>query len=176
MRKGGKYYSPATKMMHWLMALIIIGLLVAGTVLENMANGPDKLELMSLHKSFGVLALLLLFLRIPLRIINPVRPLKSMSDADILKAKVVKVLLYLLMLIMPVSGILMVQSAGYSVAMFGWELPAMIGEHAQVNDMAGLVHGIASKILMVVILLHIGAALFHHYIRRDETLRRMIKD
>ena len=62
MRKGGKYYSPATKMIHWLMAIIIIGLLVVGTLLENMANGPEKFELMDLHKSVGVLALLLFFL------------------------------------------------------------------------------------------------------------------
>ena len=176
MRKGGKYYSPATKMIHWLMAIVIIGLLVVGTLLENMENGPDKFELMSLHKSVGVLALLLFFLRIPLRIINPVRPIDGVPKSTLIAASAVKGLLYLSMLLMPVSGIVMSQSAGYPVAMFGWEIPMLIGENEQVNQIAGLMHGIVSKVLMALIALHVLGALYHHFIRRDDTLRRMIRD
>ncbi|SIS91485.1 cytochrome b561 [Thalassolituus maritimus] len=176
MRKGGKYYSPATKMVHWLMAIIIIGLLVVGTLLENMANGPEKFELMALHKSVGVLALFLFFLRIPLRIINPVRPVSGVPKSTQMVAGAVKGLLYLSMLLMPVSGILMSQSAGYSVAMFGWEIPTLVAENEQLNEIAGLTHGIVSKVLMALIALHVLGALYHHFIRRDETLRRMIRD
>ena len=173
MRKGKKNYSPASKMMHWLMAFVIIGLIVVGLILENMAPSPDKFELMDWHKSFGVLALILLVLRIPLRLINPVRPLPEMTSGDILKAKAVKVLLYLLMFVMPVSGILMSQSGGHAVEMFGWMIPTMIGENEQVNEIAGLTHGIASKVLIAAILLHIAAALFHHIVRKDDTMKRM---
>jgi len=173
MAKAKKNYSPASKMMHWLMALVIIGLLVVGLVMENMAMGPDKFEVMDWHKSFGVVALLLLFLRIPLRLINPVRPLPEHSKSDVIKAKVVKVLLYVLMFVMPVSGILMSQAGGHSVEMFGWTIPTLIGENEEWNQLAGATHGIASKVLIAAIVLHIAAAVFHKVVRKDDTLKRM---
>ena len=173
MVKPKKNYSPASKMMHWLAALVIIGLLIVGMVMEEMANGPDKFELMGLHKSFGVVALILLALRIPLRLINPVLPLPGTPAADVLKAKAIKALLYILMFVMPVSGILMSQAGGHPVAMFGLELPSLLAENEELHEIFEAVHGIASKVLIAAILLHVAAALFHHFIKRDDTLKRM---
>lgn len=173
MTQPSDQFNLATKVLHWGSALVIFALLIVGHVMDGMPRGPEKLEVITLHKSFGVLALLLLLIRIPVRITNPVAPLAGTPRADIVKAKAVQGLLYLLMLIMPVSGILMSQSAGYGVALFGLELPMLMGKSESAHEFFEGVHGLASWALVLVLVAHIGAALLHHFKMKDDTLKRM---
>ncbi|MGB1090559.1 MAG: cytochrome b, partial [Oceanobacter sp.] len=82
-------------------------------------------------------------------------------------------LLYLCMIIMPISGVLMSQSGGHEVALFGLGLPAFVGESETLGKIAHIAHGLTSKILMLLILGHVGAALYHHFVQKDSTLKRM---
>ena len=91
-----------------------------------------------------------------------------------IKAKALQGLLYLCMLIMPLSGILMSQAGGHEVALFGLGLPTLMGESKDIHEVLGAVHGITSKVLIVLLLAHIGAALFHHFKLKDDTLKRML--
>ena len=173
MKQPDEQYSLATKVLHWVSALIIFVLIGVGLSLEDMADGPDKFQLIGLHKSFGVLLLLLLIIRIPVRLSNPVAPLPSYSRKDIVAAKALQGLLYLMMLIMPVSGILMSQSAGHPVAMFGLELPTLIGKSEGAHEFFEGVHGLSAWLLILLLVGHIGAALLHHFKLKDDTLKRM---
>ena len=173
MKQPGDQYSIATKVLHWGSALVIFGLLAVGFIMEEMPRGPEKLELIGLHKSFGVLALILILIRIPVRITNPVAPLAGTPRADVIKAKAVQGVLYLLMLVMPLSGIFMSQSAGYPVALFGLELPTLLGKNEGLHEFFEGVHGLAAWALIVVLVAHIGAALLHHFKMKDDTLKRM---
>ena len=123
MNQAVDQFNAASKIIHWLAALLIFGLLAIGFIMEDMPRGPEKFEMIGLHKSFGVLALLLLIIRIPVRVMNPVAPLLGTPRGDVIKAKALQGMLYLMMLIMPVSGMLMSQSAGYDVALCNQFLP-----------------------------------------------------
>lgn len=167
-------YNLISKVIHWGSALLILGLLAVGMTLENMEKGPEKFELLGLHKSFGVLLLIVLVLRFISRFTNPVDALPELSRKDVIKAKALQGLLYLCMLIMPLSGILMSQAGGHEVALFGLGLPTLMGESKGIHEVLGAVHGITSKVLIVLLLAHIGAALFHHFKLKDDTLKRML--
>ncbi|WP_430461898.1 cytochrome b [Thalassolituus sp. LLYu03] len=173
MKQPADQYSLATKLLHWGSALVIFGLLAVGLIMEEMPKGPEKFELMGLHKSFGVLALILILVRIPVRISNPVAPLAGTPRGDVIKAKAVQGILYLLMLIMPLSGLLMSQAGGHPVAFFGLELPMLMDKNEDLHEFFEGVHGTAAWALIVVLVAHIGAALLHHFKMKDDTLKRM---
>lgn len=173
MKQAGDQYSAATKVLHWGSALVIFGLLAVGLIMGEMPRGDAKTEMVMLHKSFGVLALLLILIRIPVRISNPVAPLAGTPQADVIKAKAVQGILYLLLLLMPLSGILMSQSGGYPVAFFGLELPTLMGKSEDAHEFLEELHEIGAWTLMLVLLAHIGAALLHHFKMKDDTLKRM---
>ena len=173
MNQAVDQFNAASKIIHWLAALLIFGLLAIGFIMEDMPRGPEKFEMIGLHKSFGVLALLLLIIRIPVRVMNPVAPLPGTPRGDVIKAKALQGMLYLMMLIMPVSGMLMSQSAGYDVALFGPGLPTLIGESEAAHEFFEAVHGLGAWALILFLVAHIGAALLHHFKMKDDTLRRM---
>jgi cytochrome b561 len=148
---------------------VIITLLIVGFVMEDMAE-PFKFEVYDLHKSFGLLALILILIRIPVHIKNPVDSLDGTPKADVIKAKAVQGLLYLSILIMPISGILMSQSSGHEVAFFGLELPMLVAGNEALN---GFAHEITSFVMIALLLAHIGASIYHYAKLKDETLKRM---
>jgi len=166
-------YNMPTKLVHWISALVILSLLVVGFVMEDLEK-PLKFQVYDLHKSFGVLALILILIRIPVRLKNPVPPIEGTPRGDVIKAKAVQGLLYLTMLMMPISGILMSQSAGYPVAFFGLELPTLVAESESLNDIAHEIHEYAAFAMIALLFAHIGAALFHHFKLKDDVLKRML--
>ncbi|MGB1091941.1 MAG: cytochrome b, partial [Oceanobacter sp.] len=99
-------YSIASKLFHWVSALIIIVLMVVGMMMEDM-EGPEKYELMGMHKSFGVLIFLVLIARVINRFMDPVDEVPGISPLNAKLAKAGHGLLYLCMIIMPISGVLM---------------------------------------------------------------------
>lgn len=163
-----------SKLVHWVSALVIFGLLAIGLYMVELPKGPEKLELVNLHKSFGLLALLLLIIRIPVRIKNPVEPLASISRKDHIKAKAIQGLIYVLLAVMPLSGIIMTLTAGYNLSFFGLEiLPSIMEKNHDLHEIFEEVHEFAAWGLMALLVAHIGAALYHHFIVKDETLKRM---
>lgn len=175
MTSAVRSYNLASKVFHWGSALMIIALMVIGMSLEEMPRGPEKTDLMNLHKAFGTLFLLVIFARLAVRVSNPVDPLPGTSRPDLIKAKAIQGLMYLAMLIMPISGVLMSQTGGHVVSVFGlFDVPTLIGENHDLHEFLEGVHGVVSKVLMALVLLHVGAALFHHFKLKDDTLKRML--
>lgn len=165
-------YNLPTKLIHWMSAVVILSLLIVGFVMGDLEE-PFKFQIYDMHKSFGVLALVLILIRIPVRVKNPISPLEGTPRADVIKAKAVQGLLYITMLIMPISGILMSQSGGHEVAFFGMELPMLVAESEALNGLTHEMHEITSFVMIALLLAHIGASLYHHVKLKDETLKRM---
>ncbi|WP_221799808.1 cytochrome b [Oceanobacter mangrovi] len=165
-------YNLVSKLFHWGSAVLILGMIVVGLMMEDM-EGPEKFELMGLHKSFGALLLFIVIARILNRFLNPVDDLPEMTAKNIKLAKMGHGLLYLCMLIMPISGILMSQSGGHAVSMFGWELPTLVGKEHDFHEFTEGVHGVTANVLILLILGHAGAAIYHHIFMKDRTLLRM---
>ncbi len=162
--------------LHWLIALVVIGLFASGLWIVGLdyyspwyKTGPD------LHRSFGVLVVLSMVLRLLLRFATPTPQALGTRQWELLSAKAVHVFFYLAIFAMGISGYLITTASGQGVDVFGVvTLPSLYQFEGNMEDDAGDVHEWLAWTIIVMALLHAGAALKHHYIDRDQTLLRML--
>jgi len=163
--------------LHWLMAVGILGLALLGLWMTDLTYySPWYRTAPFWHKSVGILLAVLLVVRLLWRWSNP-RPahLPSHTRWETRLASLVHGLLYLLLLVILLSGYLISTARGQGISVFGWfELPALISGLPQQADRAGAVHYWAAMLLLGLVGLHALGALKHHLIDRDNTLRRML--
>lgn len=169
-------FDPVMRSLHWVMALLIISLWCVGIVMEDLPKGPLRGEVFGLHKAFGVVVLGLALVRLGWRVTHTVPPLPAnMSALEKAAATWAHRLLYVLMLAMPVSGILMSQTHGRSVSLFGQlTLPTLLGEDEFLSEIFEALHGGLAMALAALVVIHVAAALQHHFIRKDDVLMRML--
>ncbi|MBI5164784.1 MAG: cytochrome b/b6 domain-containing protein [Magnetospirillum sp.] len=136
-------YDPVLQSLHWLMAAVILVLWGMGVWMEDLPKGPFRADVYGLHKSLGVLVLLLVAVRWPWRRWHGVPELPAAMPAWEQRAAHLGYLgLYLLMVGLPVSGILMSQTGGRDVALFGLGLPTVIGKHEMLHEVFEGAHGL----------------------------------
>lgn len=168
-------YGLIAKMFHWLMALLIIGMLALGLYMEELPPSPDKYAIYGLHKSFGLLVLWLVGARIIWRLSNKQpKPQETHQKWERILAKIVHLLLYIAMIGMPLTGWMMSSFGGHDVAFFGIKMPALSAENKDISKIMNEIHSILAFTLMGIIGLHFVGALKHHFIDKDETLKRMM--
>lgn len=169
-------YGLITKLFHWLMSIIIICLLIVGFTMTSMEPSADKWQLYSLHKSTGVVVLSLVVLRFLWSLINIQLNLPTdLPSWQKLASRITHYLLYIFMFLMPISGILMSRFGGHEVNVFNFFIIPPLEKNL---DLAGFfynLHGISAFAFAGLIGLHISAGLYHHFIRKDNILIRMIK-
>ena len=169
-------WGAVAKSLHWIVALLIIGELVLGTIVEDLKVSPQKFELFVWHKSIGVTILLLVVIRIVWRITNPTPTLPDRTPTwEKRLAHAGHGLLYLLMLAVPLTGWWVSDTSRIPFRIF-WSVPTpdLLAPDRDISALAADVHGILTKLLLAVIVLHIVAALRHHLVLRDNTLTRML--
>lgn len=162
--------------LHWLVALVVIGLFVLGLYMTSLDYyDPWYHKAPDLHRSIGVLLFGVLLIRLGWRFINPPpAPLPNHRPWERFLATAMHAALYLLMFAIMLSGYLISTAEGKAIEVFGWfTIPATLtGEHQE--DIAGEFHLWLAWTLILLSLLHAAAALKHHFIDRDRTLRRML--
>lgn len=170
------HYGAAAKGLHWLMALLIAGLVALGLYMHELPLSPQKLQLYSWHKWAGVSVFVLLLVRVAIRIAFPPPPLPAgMSRGQQLAAHAGHLALYLLMLAIPVSGWLMSSAKGFQTVWFGvLPLPDLVGKDNALGELLAEVHEVLSWTLVALVVIHATAALKHHFIDRDDVLARML--
>jgi cytochrome b561 len=168
-------YGSLTKLFHWTVALLIIAMLVVGNVMTGMENTPTKFEVYFIHKSIGVMVLLLVAMRFSWRLMNIQPRHDDIAKWQKIASDIVHKLLYVCMFAMPMSGWAMSSAAGRPVSFFGlFTLPDIV---AADRDMAGIyaeAHELIGWAIVALLCAHVGAALMHHFIFRDRTLKRML--
>ena len=170
------HYTKTAKALHWLMAILFFGLLALGFYMHDLPLSPEKLKLYSWHKWAGVTAFLLVWLRLFWRVTHrpPALP-DSMPKIMQLAAHAGHLLLYALMIAIPLSGWLMSSAKGFQTVWFGvLPIPDLIGKHKETGDLLQTVHMGLNLLFVAVIAGHIGAALKHHFIDKDDILKRML--
>jgi cytochrome b561 len=174
-RNNADRYGAVAVTLHWLIALAILGLLVVGFVMEDMPNGPDKFALIGIHKSFGITVLALAILRILWRLMNKTPTLPAaMPRWQVHAAKLAHLGLYALMIAMPLSGWGISSSLGYEVSPFGlFTLPALVAKSEPLSHFFGETHELLANGIIALLLVHAGAAIYHHHIVKDNVLRSM---
>lgn len=169
-------YTATAKALHWLMALLIFGLLALGFYMHDLPLSPQKLKLYSWHKWAGVTVFLLVWLRLLWRLTHrpPALP-ASMPKLLQQAAHAGHLVLYLLMIVIPLSGWLMSSAKGVQTVWFGvLPLPDLLEKNKEVGDLLQTVHMSLNLFFAAVIAGHIGAALKHHFIDKDDILKRML--
>ena len=168
------HYGALAKFFHWVSALVILVLCLVGLSMTELPNSPEKFQIFAMHKSFGILILILVSLRIGWRLYSPA-PEASEHHASWEKtlAKITHLLLYVAMIGMPLSGWVMSSSAEYPVPFFGINLPPITGKNEALHEFSVEAHEILAYVLMALIALHAAGAFKHYFIDRDDTLARM---
>jgi len=175
-RNSDLAWGRTAQLLHWTIALLIIGLVVVGVLMQELPNSPFKLKVYAWHKSFGITVLALVVLRLLWRLIDrrPAYP-SSMPRWQQRISSAAHGLLYLLMLWMPLSGWLYNSASNFPLRWFGWfALPSLSGPDPELKQLALDLHVYGFYLLGTLFALHVGAALHHHFVVRDRTLIRML--
>lgn len=170
-------YSGALIALHWLLGIAVIGMFALGLWMDSLGYyDPWYRKAPELHKGIGVILVTLMLLRLAVRWRQGVpAPLDSHSGLERRAAGTVQGILYLLVLLMFPSGYLISTADGRALDIFGLlSIPATITDIDNLEDIAGEVHEILAWCLIGLASLHALAALKHHFVDRDVTLKRML--
>ncbi len=168
-------YSSFSKVLHWVTALLIFGLLSVGFYMVGMEDSPFKFQVYGWHKSFGTLILLLVIIRVGWSVISaPPAALASHAAWEKLLANFVKWALILGMFAMPLSGWIMSNAGDFPYGFFGlFEMPHLVGKNKAIYQFSMEIHEFVASGLLIALALHMAGAFKHHFLDRDETLQRM---
>lgn len=161
------------KIMHWLVAGLILAAFVMAWIFEDMKFSPEKLQLINYHKWIGF-SVLILF--IP-RLLSSIKgyaalPVENIQDKG---AKAIHHLLYLCMFITPLLGWLMSSAKGFQIVLFGvLPIPDLLEKNKELGHTLSEAHEISATILLICIGLHIGGALFRQFVKKDKIISKMI--
>ena len=175
-RNTERAYGSIAKGFHWIVAILVLGLLALGLYMVRLDPGPALFQLYALHKSIGIVVLALAVLRVAWRLSN-IHPISLPNHRawEKLIARISHALLYLALFVMPLSGWVMSSAKGFSVGVFGlFTLPDLVRPSEALAQQAVIIHEIAAYTLIGVIGLHVAGALKHHVLDRDNTLKRML--
>jgi cytochrome b561 len=169
-------YSAVAQAFHWLIAALIVVQFTLAWSADDLPIGARKLVLLARHKSFGMTILMLAALRLLWRLFNrPPELPPGMTTLEKKLARATHVLFYVLLFVMPLTGWLMSSAKNYSVSWFDqFTWPNLIGPNEQAFDLLRSTHHTLSWLLFAVALLHILAALKHHFWNKDDVLKRML--
>ena len=169
-------YTGVARSLHWLMAILILGLLALGLYMHELPLSPQKLQLYSWHKWAGVTVFILVWARLAWRITHPAPPLPG-SFPPLMRglAAVGHGALYLLMILIPLSGWLMSSAKGFQTVWFGvLPIPDLLGRDAALGETLEEIHEALNWLLMATLAGHVLAALWHQFVRRDGVLARIV--
>src|SRR3984893_826820 len=169
-------YTPVAQAFHWIIAALVVTQFTLAWMAYDLPLGLHKLALLARHKSFGMTILMLAILRLLWRLMNrpPALP-DHMSTLERKLARATHIAFYVLLFAMPMTGWLMSSAKNYSVSWFGlFTWPNLIGKNEAAFDFLRSTHDTLAAILLTIAILHILAALKHHFWNRDDVLLRML--
>ncbi|MEM6903526.1 MAG: cytochrome b/b6 domain-containing protein [Pseudomonadota bacterium] len=170
------------RLVHWITAIIMVWMVASGIALgiygfsglRELLGGAWTNEIYKYHKTFGVIVLALLALRLVVKFSRPrPKPLTEVSKAQHAIATAVHVGLYLVLFAMPILGWAATASGGFPVQFFDEKLPGLIGKDKDLSKLLFTVHWYGGILAAVLIAMHVGAALMHRFVKRDGVFRRI---
>ncbi len=176
-RSAPQSYSIFALIFHWLTVPLVLGLFGLGLWMDSLdyyhgwyQKAPE------LHVALGVTLAALILCRLLFRMFSHFPDsLPTHARWERISARAVHWLLYLLMVGMFVTGYLIVTAEGDPLSVYGWfEFPSLISSDGNLQDLAGEIHEYSAFVLIGLVVLHALAALKHHFIDRDDTLRRIL--
>jgi len=164
------------QLLHWLIVVLIITQFTLATLFDDLPPSARKLALLARHKSVGITILMLAVLRLLWRWTNPTPTLPdTLKPWERSLARLTHALLYALLFAVPLAGWMMSSARGFPVSWFGFfTLPDLVPKNKALYEVLLTTHGILAWTLGVVAIIHMLAALKHHFVLKDDVLRRML--
>ena len=175
LKNSNTHYGKIAIVFHWVMVLLLVCLLMLGLYMVSLPIGLEKLKLYGWHKELGVLVLGLAMLRIAWRFCNITPSLAYLPLWEIVAARCTHWAFYLLMFALPLSGWIMSSAAGLPVSFFGlFVLPDLVAPDETLRILFQAIHQWLGYAIIALICLHVAAAFKHHFINKDDIMRRML--
>lgn len=175
-RNSKTHYGWLSAGLHWFMLLLLVAVYATMELREIYPKGSDPREaLKAWHYMLGISVLLLAGVRLLAYLSAPVPAITPLPAAwQAAGARWMKVALYLFMFAMPLLGWMMLSAKGSAIPFFGFQLPPLLAENKELAKSIKEVHEAIATAGYFLVGLHAIAALYHHYVLRDDTLRRML--
>ncbi|MEO1092549.1 MAG: cytochrome b/b6 domain-containing protein [Pseudomonadota bacterium] len=180
--RGGERYVLAQRLLHWLIAVLVLGALAGGAILwaygfqglrDSFGAGVTD-AIYKYHKTTGVLVLGLMLVRLALRLVfGAPQPPRTLSPAVAAMARATHLAFYGLLIVMPVLGWAATAAGGFPVQFFDMVLPGIIGKNEPLSETLFWLHGIVGVAIAALALLHIAAALRHWRVLKDGVMARI---
>jgi cytochrome b561 len=171
-------YTPVARLLHWTTAALVLALIPIGLIMVHLVkSGPTQDFLFALHESLGITVMAVVYFRIAYRLTHPPVPLPpEIPDFYRIAGQSVHYLLYGLLAVQPILG--WIGTSAYRAPIhFFWvaEVPPIWPENRAFSDLVFWIHLGIGLAIAGLVCLHAGAGLFHHFIRRDVVLMRMVR-
>ncbi|QDA57918.1 cytochrome b [Thermomonas aquatica] len=169
-------WGSVSKLLHWLVVVLILVMAWIGLRMGDMPNGPDKIATYAMHKSIGISILALVLLRLSWRLYAGAPAAVPGTPAwQERLASLTHWALYALLLAIPLSGWVLNSASGFPLQWFGlFNLPAIVGRDHGLHELAEEVHEWLFWAMVALAVAHAAAAFYHHLFQRDATLARMV--
>ncbi|ASP35823.1 MULTISPECIES: cytochrome b [Stappiaceae] len=176
MARSEERYSLVARAIHWLTALMVLTMVPAGLVMIRIDGGALQNQLFDFHRSVGIVLMILTVFRLAYRLTHKPAPLPdSMPGWQKLAASATHVFLYGFLLINPFLGWVATSAYGAKISVFGlFTMPAIVAKDRALSEQLFQIHLILGLLFTLAVLMHIAAALYHGFIRRDGVLSRMV--
>jgi len=172
----GPQYTNVARLLHWIMAILVLAMIAAGFLMVQDGLGRSlQNALFIFHKNTGVLVLALVLLRLAYRAMQPPPPLPaSVPPWQARAAGASHLALYTLLVVMPVAGYIRVKAGGFPIEVLdALGVPSLVPRSEALADLAKAVHYYAGIVIAAIVIVHISAALYHGLIRRDGVFSRI---
>jgi cytochrome b561 len=171
-----EHYAPLAKWLHWIIALLVIGIIPAGIVMANSDPGPLQDRLYLLHRSTGLLILALAIIRLAVRVTySAPAPYAGLTRFERIASTATHHLLYMLLFLMPVIGWTMASAFGATTSFYGlFDMPNLVGKNEPLFNVLQVAHKVGGILMALLALLHIAGAIMHTFVKRDIVLWRML--
>ena len=169
-------YTSTSMALHWLIGAMMVISVALGLYMTGLKFSPEKLKLYNWHKWAGVTIFMLVVIRSLWRLFHASPPMPaSMPAWQRHAATAIHFLLYFLMFAIPLSGWLMSSAKGFQTVYFGQiPLPDLLDKNKELGELLEQVHSLLNYTLIAAVGLHAAAALKHHFIDKDDVLRRIL--
>jgi cytochrome b561 len=167
-------YGGMAKLLHWAVALLVLASLIYAWILPRHSD-PTFQSVLLWHKSFGAAVLLLIVVRLIWRVGNPVAPAATLTPMEAWASRATHALLYATMLLLPITGYLFSSLEGQRLDLFGLvTLASPFATDRSISRPIEAIHKLGQWAVYILVGLHALAALYHHFIKRDGVLARML--
>lgn len=176
LRNSGHAYGVAAKAFHWGVALLVLTLLPLGWYMHDLPSGLARYQYVELHKSLGLLVLIIMTGRSLWRVFNPPPALPdTLPDWEKLAAKLTHWAIYGVLFLQVITGMTLVWAANSPLMLFGWfAFPSPLAPDKPLRHLMEEIHELLAFGIIILLFAHIGAALRHHFILKNDIMRRML--